>query len=189
MLIREQVITLGDLRAADARGNTREIISGQWAEPEGGTMGGGKRNGRIGAALIRLIANHVVAHDLGEVYQDQTTYVLQLQDNVVERTVIPDVSFVSKARVVTAHPDDYYFQAPDLAIEIVSPSERTLDTFAKINDYLEAGTQQVWLVIPKSKQIIVRTQTDIDVYGIDDILPGGDTLPGFNMALIDVFKD
>jgi Uma2 family endonuclease len=79
--------------------------------------------------------------------------------------------------------------APDLAVEIVSPDE---DIFGKAEDYLHAGTQQVWAVYPDKHMVYVFT-LDADgtirskPFGIDDTLDGGSFLPGFTLPVREIF--
>lgn len=78
-------------------------------------------------------------------------------------------------------------QMPDLVIEIKSPSDSELKLRKKALYYLENGTQIVWLVFPRKKQIEVHTIEEINILSINDSLDGGDALPRFTLALEDVF--
>jgi Uma2 family endonuclease len=180
-------ITMADVLALEAQGISREIMDGRWVD-EGDEPLAGKRHGKIGATLVRVLGNHVVAHDLGEIYQDNTTYVLAVDGDQIMVMLIPDISFVSAARVVNDNPDDPYYQAPDLAIEIISPSERYGDILDKVETYLKWGTKQVWLVYPKKSQIVVYLPDNTStLYNVSQTISGGDMLPGLALSVASVF--
>ena len=87
---------------------------------------------------------------------------------VGERMLIPDVAFVSIARI----PDDTDKASPippDLAVEVVSPTDVLNRIVEKAFAYLESGTQLVWVVEPKSKTVMVyRSETDIKLLTRND---------------------
>lgn len=100
----------------------------------------------------------------------------------------PDVAFIAKA-----HAQDLagvaFDGAPDLAIEVVSPSE---DILKKAYEYLLAGTQVVWAVYAEDKLVrVLRLDENGDLHskqhGVEDALDGGEVLPGFTLAVRDVF--
>jgi Uma2 family endonuclease len=101
---------------------------------------------------------------------------------------LPDAEFTRKERVLPVVTQGAVPQMPDLAIEVKSPN----DSFKKLRDkaayYLANGTRVVWLVYPAQRIITVLTADSEDILGIDDTLDGGDVLPGFRMAVKDVFK-
>jgi len=100
----------------------------------------------------------------------------------------PDVAFISKARGVTLEGIEFDV-APDLAVEVVSPDE---DVFKKAREYLHAGTRMVWAVYADEQIVYVMTLDDDGgihslPFGIDATLDGGDVLPGFKLAVKDIF--
>lgn len=188
--IKVNPITTADIQELDSQGISREIINGRWAdvsEDEG--VAAGKRHGKIGARIITPLVLFVDEHGLGEVYQDQTGYILEgTKDNVI-LMLIPDISFVLKSRLVDDNPDDYYYLAPDLAVEIISPTEKAINIQAKLSHYLRYGVQQVWQVYPASKQIIVfLNDGSARIYKPGDMISGGDLLPGFMLDVATIFK-
>jgi Uma2 family endonuclease len=187
--IQVQPITVEQVQALEEQGILREIRDGQWAElTEDGGMAS-KRHGKTGARIIAQLAPYVYEHKLGEVYQDQTVYVLEQEGNKITLMVIPDISFVIAAHVVEEDPDDYYYQAPDLAIEVTSKNDKAPVIQEKINDYLTHGTKQVWQVYPQTKQIVVHLPDGTaKTYSEKDILPCGDLLSGFTLDVSKVFE-
>jgi Uma2 family endonuclease len=101
---------------------------------------------------------------------------------------LPDVSFVSSERIPsTGVPDAFWTIAPDLAVEVVSPSEKADDIQEKVFDYLLAGTLLVWVVYPRTQQVVVHTPD-----GIARTLKGEDrlgtaVLPGFSCIVRELF--
>jgi Uma2 family endonuclease len=78
----------------------------------------------------------------------------------------------------------------DIAIEIISLSERFSDIRAKLEDYLQSGVRQVWQVIPDRGEVIVNFPDGrVMTYSGDDKIPGGDALPEFELTVSDIFPD
>ena len=99
----------------------------------------------------------------------------------------PDVGFISKVRVPEL--PKRFLLAPDLAIEIVSPNE---DIYKKALEYLRAGTRIVWAVYSEDKTVhVMRLDEDGGIkslpFGIEATVDGGDVLPGFTLAVRDIF--
>jgi Uma2 family endonuclease len=100
---------------------------------------------------------------------------------------IPDVGFISRERM-QAIPERFEI-APDLAIEVVSEDE---DIFKKAREYIQAGTRLVWAVYTDERKVYVfRLNADgsliVQTYGVDDVLDGGEVLPGFTLPVRDIF--
>lgn len=124
----------------------------------------------------------VIPNDLGYVTGADGGFRLAL------KTVrLPDVAFISKQRMPTL-PKRFEI-APDLAVEVVSPDE---DVFKKATEYIQAGTRIVWAVYAAEKRVYVfRPNADgtlnVQPYGVDDTLDGGDVLPGFTLPVRAIF--
>ena len=105
----------------------------------------------------------------------------------------PDVAFVSAHR--WSHGKRYrtgnaLAVVPDLAVEVLSPTEFVIDVGSKIDEYFSAGIRQVWIVWPERRQIYVfKSKRAIDVFEYSDTLSGDDIIPGFTMPLSDLFQD
>ena len=70
--------------------------------------------------------------------------------------------------------------APDLAIEIVSPTDKQYDVTEKAFAYLKAGTQRVWVIEPVAKTVMIyRSETDFTLLSCEDTLTGEDVVEGF----------
>ena len=110
----------------------------------------------------------------------------------VERQRRPDLAFISAAR----WPDDQSVSyngnawkiAPDLAIEVVSPTDRAEELAEKIGEYFAAGVIQVWVVYPLLKSIQVHESAALArSYYETEILTGGTILPGFQLTVGSIF--
>ena len=102
---------------------------------------------------------------------------------------LPDVEFTIKARLLPVVKKGAVPQMPDLAVEVKSPDDSFVSMREKANYYLNNGAKIVWLVFPDRQQIEVHTDdAAVRTLGIDDELDGGDVLPGFKLALRDIFK-
>lgn len=141
---------------------------------------------RIQARLLRCLAEFVEERGMGEVF-DATGFVLSRDPDTVRG---PDVSFVSADRLAAAPDESRFFPgAPDLAVEIVSPSNRPDEIRAKVADYLAAGSRMVWVVDPGTETVTVyRTLLAPRRLSIDALLDGEDVVPGFALRIETLFR-
>lgn len=99
--------------------------------------------------------------------------------------MLPDVSFISKARMTERALSTYVPLMPDLAVEVVSPSQSWAQVRRKAETYLRHGSQMVWLIDPQSQSAEVWPQRE--TIAADGELSGGDILPGFRLSLRLIF--
>ena len=101
------------------------------------------------------------------------------------------MAFVSKDRLkALGFTPGFFPGAPDLAVEILSPSERAATIGAKVADYLTAGTRLVWVVDPDARRVSVhRSPLSVRVVSRDEELSGEEVLPGFSVKVSDLFHD
>ena len=139
-------------------------------------------HGEIGSNLHFLLASHVRENKLGRLYIAETTF--QLGDRVVK----PDIAFVSTERLSEDKLKGFSV-APDLAVEIVSPSDIHYDVNEKALAYLKAGTQLVWVIEPVLKSVTVyRSEVDCTLLNYEDTLTGEDVIEGFSCAVAELFE-
>jgi Uma2 family endonuclease len=106
-----------------------------------------------------------------------------------DTVLAPDVGFMSKERAAAKASEGFVNGAPDLAIEVVSPSDRYSKIARKVELYLRYGTRLV-LVVDADEQTIVRySPTETKIFGINDTLDFGDVLPGFTIQVRDIFEE
>ena len=89
---------------------------------------------------------------------------------------VPDVSFTRKQRLPGGHaPNTFGSAAPDLCVEIISPSERPADIARKMREYFSNGAQFLWHVSPEAERVIVFTSpTGAQTFHSEDTLDMGD---------------
>ena len=148
----------------------------------------GWKHGKIASELTLFIGMYVKQHSLGIITAAETGYILD-----PGTTLAPDVGFVAAARVPDKLPDGYVPFAPDLAVEVVSPTNTAAEMRDKIEKYLQHGTQLVWVVYPDKQKVDVWRPAEeqtlhVDFLGAGDTLDGGDVLPGFTLPIADIFK-
>jgi len=98
-----------------------------------------------------------------------------------------DIAYVSSERLPGKLPRSPLHVAPDLAVEIISPSNKAEDIAKKIEQLLEAGTTLIWIVYPDLQHIVVHTIDVVFKLKESDLLTGGDVLPGFELRVADIF--
>jgi Uma2 family endonuclease len=105
-----------------------------------------------------------------------------------ENDIIPDLSFVTKAHgsLVSSGPAPYM---PDLAVEAQSEGQSDKFMLDKALLYLANGTRMVWIAYSTQQIVEVLTPTYRKLLKIEDTLEGGDVLPGFSMAVREIFPE
>ncbi|MFP4440552.1 MAG: Uma2 family endonuclease [Chloroflexaceae bacterium] len=143
------------------------------------------RHGCGAVRLSTLIGNYADTHNLGDVVTE-TGFILACNPDVVRG---PDLAFIAAARVPEESEwDNYFAGAPDLAVEIVSPSDNALDLRTKIGQYLAAGMHLIWVVYPTLKLIdIYRADKTATVLHAADTLDGETLLPGLHIPVAAIF--
>jgi Uma2 family endonuclease len=105
-----------------------------------------------------------------------------------DQRYIPDVAFMSHTKQTNPPDAAYNPVSPDLAVEVISPSDSPAQLATKVTNYLLAGVV-VWVADPGSRTIAVHTSGKaVDTFGVDDTLTGGDVLPGFEIAVQSLFE-
>ena len=147
----------------------------------------GYRHGRVAFRVAELLGAHVRKLRLGIVATNDSGFILSRSPDTVRG---PDVSFVSRERfesvgdLVTAFPG-----APDLAIEVLSPSNTPAGIHAKVADYLAAGARAVWVVDGETKTVVAyRSLLSPRTLLPGDVLEGEDVVPGFRVDVATIFE-
>ena len=139
-------------------------------------------HGEISSNVIRHLSLHVFEHQLGRLYTAGTTF------HLGDRVVKPDIAFVSEARL----PKDREKGSPvppDLAVEVVSPTDKHYDVTKKAFAYLKAGTRLVWVIEPVARTVMVyRSETDFTLLTNEDTLTGGNVVKGFTCPVAQLFE-
>ncbi|MCI0413740.1 Uma2 family endonuclease [bacterium] len=146
----------------------------------------GGKHGKVTARITGPLVQHVHARGLGQVYAAETGFKIASDPDTV---LAPDVAFVPRKRVEEMGDIEGFIPgAPDLAVEVTSPSDSFSETEGKVLRWLEAGSRMVIVADPRKKTITVyRSRTDIKVLKEEDILDCGDIIPGYRLSLKGVF--
>ncbi len=147
----------------------------------------GFRHGAIVMALSRPLAEHVVSKQIGLVAGAETGFKLKSNPDTVRA---PDIAFVSRQRLeAEGVPDTFWPGAPDLAVEVLSPSDTLYDVEDKVATWLSCGTRLVWVVHPKRRAVLVhRPDAPVMTLCETDTLEGEDVVPGFRCPVEDIFR-
>ena len=154
------------------------------------TMSPGQIHGRLALRIGQFIANYADEHDLGNATVEVGYYPPDDRDTLL----IPDVAFEGIAQASAPATAGFAPFMPDLAVEIISPSQALAQARRKASVYLQHGTALVWLVDPAEKRAEVWNVGDdgepqSKSLGIDDELSGGAVLPGFSLPLRRLFRN
>jgi Uma2 family endonuclease len=176
-----RLLTVEDIEQHPPEGEW-ELIDGELvpATPSGLESSG------LGHRIGWIVGNFVYAHGLGMMTGADGGYVL-FPDRATIR--VPDVAFIRQDRLPPQGDRSHFPRlAPDLAIEVLSPSDRVSEVVAKLEMYKEAGVPLIWVVDPEKTTITVIAADRLTaVLKPGDTLDGGDVLPGFNIPVAAIF--
>jgi Uma2 family endonuclease len=144
----------------------------------------------LGSVLHEILAAYVRSRRLGRTVTE-TLFDLR---PAVNRSRRPDVAFISAQRwpINKRAPRnvDAWPVIPNLAIEIVSPSNTSTLDLTKINEYFTSGVERVWVIYPDQSMVYdYASPTEIRVILPDGELDGGDLVPGFRLSLRELFGE
>jgi Uma2 family endonuclease len=147
----------------------------------------GHDHGRIAASVAARLYVHVTEGGLGEVYAAETGFRLESDPDHVRA---PDTAFVRRERAEAARGTPGFFPgAPDVAVEVISPSDSYTEVEEKVADWLGAGTLAVVVVDPRRRTVKVhRSLVDAVVLTEADVLAIEDVVPGWRVPVKDIFK-
>ena len=178
-----RLLSIEEFEQLDEPGYRLELSNGRLVrEPLAGHT-----HGRIASRIDFLLRQFVQENDLGEVYGAETGFVLNKETRIVRG---PSVAFVSRERILPDLPEHGYFPGPpDLAVEIVSPTNTASLLQAKVLDYLRAGVRLVWVVYPETRTVAEHTPLAQSRFlGNGDELDGRSVLPGLRVRIAEVFR-
>ena len=174
------LLTAEDLLRLSSEGGHYELIAGELRTL---SLSGEERGGLV-ATFTTYLTMHALREKLGRVLVGKPGFVLATAPDTV---LAPDVAFVRAERLGVAG-DDFYRGAPDLAVEIISPSDRYTEVDEKVALWLEYGVRMVIVMNPRRRSLAVhRSATMVRQLTIDDRLDGEDVVPGWSVAVRDLF--
>jgi Uma2 family endonuclease len=143
----------------------------------------GAEHGNVAMNLGAILRQFVKASGLGKVFAAETGFKL-----APRRVRAPDVAFVRADRLTGGVPKRFFEGPPDLAVEVVSPSDTWQEVEEKVEDWLASGTRSCWVVDPKTRLVVVyhpggqATRFDSKAVLTDELV-----LPGFSVPVAEVF--
>ncbi len=176
-----RLLTVEEFAALPPGASRRELVCGEVVE----TMPPGRKHGKIALRLGRLLDAWAETH--GGETGVEAGFILQRDPDTIRS---PDVYYVRPERLPEGEVSEGFWTiAPDLAVEIVSPSDTADGLHEKVRDYLAAGASAIWVVYPRSRSITVHTPDGLArTYGPEASLESPDLLPGFSMKIEDLFR-
>ena len=178
----QKSVTAEELLYTPDDGLRRELVRGEVR-----TMApAGNVHGRVAINIGAALATHVRQHDLGTVFATGTGFKIASHPDTVRA---PDAAFVRRERVeAIGEVEGYWPGAPDLAVEVVSPSDKFSEVEEKIEDWLGAGARMVLVVDPRGRNVTVRLpERRVAILTEGESLDGGDVVPGWILSVSDVF--
>jgi Uma2 family endonuclease len=145
----------------------------------------GFEHGRIAHRMGVCLDAFVRQHQRGVLTTAETGFVLARNPDTVRA---PDVAFITQERVPPSTIAGFFEGPPDLAVEVLSPSDRASDVLAKVHEWLAAGCLAVWVVDPQQKTVAVYDHHGaVALRRPEERLDGGEVLPGFSVDVADLF--
>ncbi len=180
----EKPVTVEDFYEIAFEGFRGELVGGELKE----TMPTSILHGIIAGRIAIILGFFVLQNKLGEVLTAETGFRLFVDKKTVR---VPDVSFLSNEKLAEIkNVNKFYDGTPDLAIEVISPSETYNDVQGKLEDYLSAGVKMVWIIRPENKTVTTyRTLSDFKILRESEELNGEEVLPNFKCNLTDIFAN
>ncbi|MCE9544085.1 MAG: Uma2 family endonuclease, partial [Planctomycetia bacterium] len=138
----------------------------------------GWKRGEIASRVRYVLSQHAYAAGLGELFGAETGFLIARDPDTVRA---PDVAFLATENLPSVEPEDAFWPGPpDLAVEVLSPNDKTGEVDEKIQAWLAAGAKMVWIVDGRLRTVTVyRSATDVVVRTSTDELDGGDVVKGF----------
>ena len=158
-----------------------EIVDGVYREKPMGVL-----EIWLTSRLAEVFFHYCRASKLGQIFQE-----MMFRMSSTGNGRKPDIAFVSAKRWPrnrAAPSRNAWNIVPELAIEIISKSEKTSESFDKVDEYFASGVSRVWQILPEAQKILVyHSPTTIQVYVPGQILRDEEILPGFELDLNDLF--
>jgi Uma2 family endonuclease len=155
----------------------QEWVNGQLMEKTDMTI----KHSQIQSRLDRKWGNYII-----ESGQGGETFV-ELPCRTLRQGRRPDVCYLTSELVAEFGNAPTLPQSPPLIAEIASLSDFAEDLFAKADEYLESGCQEVWLVFPESRRILIITQNQTLAFHGEDMVTTQLVLKGFSVYLNELF--
>ena len=145
---------------------------------------GSKKHSRFQTLASKYLVDYFLEHPIGYVGSELHC---KLRIGGHSRYRLPDLAVV----LGDEDPDEAYLnRAPDLAVEIRSPEDSITWLLKKSGEYFANGSKLVWLVLPEEESVwVVTAGGKLEAFVKGETLDGGDVLPGFSLAVDDLFPN
>jgi Uma2 family endonuclease len=182
-IVAPKIWTDEEFMALPDDGHHYEIINGELID-----MGNsGALHGYVCSTLMILLGGYVRQHNLGAMLDSSTAFKMK---NGNKRS--PDIAFFAKERLqgIAVLTSGYLEGAPDLAVEVLSPGNTVEEMDDKLTEYFENGSRLVWVINPTQHYVLVyRSAQEPDrLLKGKDSLDGEEVIPGFTLAIADLFQ-
>ena len=176
-------LTAEDLLRLDSKGVKGELIRGELCE----TMSAGGEHGEVASNFVGDLRNFARPRRLGRVIGTDTGVLIERDPDTVRE---PDAMFISAERMsLTVRARGYYEVIPDIVAEVKSPSDSRREVNDKARMWHSYGVPLVWAAYPETRTIDVhRADGSTTTLYEDDVLDGGEILPGFSVPVRDIFE-
>jgi Uma2 family endonuclease len=143
-------------------------------------------HGIIVGRIASIIEQFVYERKLGVVLGAETGFLMQKDPPELRAA---DVAFVSRERLQAVDDlGDWLPFPPDLAVEVIPEWDKAAEMRRRARRYVTSGTRLLWFVYPQDREVeVYRPGQPVQTLGPDDTLDGGDVLPGFSVAVTEVF--
>ncbi len=189
-IVEEKIWTDDELLALAPDGHKYEIVGGELVMSPAGI-----EHEEIGVRIIAALANFTREHKLGIVCGSSAGYWMKPRNPALPQKrnfLSPDVSFLAKERLqgLKRPPKKFFDGAPDLVVEILSPSDTVELLHEKIVEYFENGTRLLWVINPAEQiALVYHSQQPDRLLRSGELLDGEQVVPGFTLAVADLFAE
>lgn len=182
MATSEKLLTAEEFEALPDDGKRYELIDGELREMAPTV----NWHGEVETNLTTLLHTHSRAHGLGRVSCGEVLFIVRRNP---DRVRAADIAFIRQERVPPLEARQHIMEViPDLVVEILSKSETIEEVNDRIDDWLGAGVQMLWIVDPYRRMVtIFRPGHDPVLVGEHGILEGDPVIPGFRCPVAELF--
>jgi Uma2 family endonuclease len=182
MATTEKLLTAEEFEQLPDDGKRYELIDGELREMAPTV----NWHGEVETNLTTLLHTHVRAHGLGRVSCGEILYIVRRNP---DRVRAADIAFIRQERVPSVEARQHIMEVvPDLVVEILSKSDTIEEVSDKIDDWLHAGVQMLWIVDPFRRTLtIYQPGRDPILLGEHGILEGDPVVPGFRCPVAEIF--
>lgn len=145
----------------------------------------GHPHGYVEVNIGSVLREFVRKQKLGRVLGGEVGIYTQREPDTVRAA---DVAFISHQRWPQVKSQSYLDVAPELVVEILSPDDAWSQLMEKLEEYFNIGVQMIWVADPRRQQIYVyHSVTKVERFVVEDVLSGGEVLPGFSVPVVELF--